>query len=50
MLLPGYFYQLTVNRKANEGIWLDAAGTDILLPARECPATIELGEKLTVFL
>ncbi|MFO7813958.1 MAG: S1-like domain-containing RNA-binding protein [Pelovirga sp.] len=50
MLLPGYYYQLTVARKTHEGTWLDAAGTDILLPLGECPANVEEGEKLTVFL
>jgi predicted RNA-binding protein (virulence factor B family) len=50
MLLPGYYYQLTVTRKTMEGAWLDAAGTEILLPLRECPTHSEEGEKLTVFL
>ncbi|MBD1401198.1 S1 RNA-binding domain-containing protein [Pelovirga terrestris] len=50
MLLPGYYYQLTVIRKTHQGAWLDAAGTEILLPLKECPVNIGDGEKLTVFL
>jgi predicted RNA-binding protein (virulence factor B family) len=50
MLLPGYYYQLTVTRTSNEGIWLDAAGTEILLPRPECPDNQHKGDQLTVFL
>jgi predicted RNA-binding protein (virulence factor B family) len=50
MLLPGYYYQLTITRTSNEGMWLDAAGTDILLPRPECPDNLHKGDQLTVFL
>lgn len=50
MLLPGYYYHLTITQRTNQGTWLDAAGTEILLPLRECPTHSEKGEKLTVFL
>ncbi|MBW6509096.1 MAG: GntR family transcriptional regulator [Desulfuromonadales bacterium] len=50
MLLPGYYYQLSVTRTAGEGIWLDAAGTEILLPRQECPDNLQRGDQLTVFL
>lgn len=50
MLLPGYYYQLTATRTTSEGIWLDAAGTEILLPRKECPDNRQRGDQLTVFL
>jgi len=50
MLLPGYYYQLTITRMTSEGAWLDAAGTEILLPQQECPDNLHKGDQLTVFL
>lgn len=50
MLLPGYYYQLTMARATSEGVWLDAAGTEILLPRRECPDSLPSDGPLTVFL
>jgi uncharacterized protein len=50
MLLPGYYYQLTMTRMTSEGAWLDAAGTEILLPRNECPDNLQSNDQLTVFL
>jgi len=50
MLLPGYYYQLTIIRMTSEGAWLDAAGTEILLPQQECPDNLHKGDQLKVFL
>lgn len=50
MLLPGYYYQLTMTRIISEGVWLDAAGTEILLSRQECPTNVQVGDQLTVFL
>ncbi len=50
MLLPGYYYQLTVTHITNEGIWLDAAGREILLPRLESPPDVQVGDTRTVFL
>lgn len=50
MLLPGYYYQLTATRIADAGVWLDAAGTEILLPRHESPPAVQVGDRLTIFL
>lgn len=50
MLLPGYFYKLTISRIDKTGIWLDGAGADILLPHPESPVGVEAGDKISVFL
>ncbi len=50
MLLAGYYYQLPVIRITSDGAWLDAAGTEIFLPGDACPANLQSGEQLRVFL
>ncbi|MFO7766984.1 MAG: S1-like domain-containing RNA-binding protein [Pelovirga sp.] len=50
MLLPGYYYQLTINRIDSSGVWLDGAGEEILLPHRESPTESQTGDMVTVFL
>lgn len=50
MLLPGYYYHLTVTRIDTAGAWLDAAGEELLLARRECPEELQSGDVVTVFL
>lgn len=50
MLLPGYYYQLTITRTDMSGTWLDAGGEELLLPRRESPAESQIGDVVTVFL
>lgn len=50
MLLPGYYYDLTISRMDSTGAWLDAAGEDILLPHPECPVNAQAGDITNVFL
>lgn len=50
MLLPGYYYHLTITRIATAGVWLDAAGEELLLPRSECPAEPQTGDAVMVFL
>src|SRR6056297_223594 len=50
MLLPGYYYQLTVTRVSENLIFVDAAGTELSLPRHELPDNLKNGDQLTVFL
>lgn len=50
MLVPGYSYTLTAVRYDDQGIWLDAAGKELLLPRHEAPKEIRIGSEVTVFL
>lgn len=50
MLLPGYHYNLKIVRVTAAGLWLDAAGEELLLPQQEAPTNPEAGSEIRVFL
>src|SRR6056297_2038984 len=50
MLQPGYRYQLSVATLDQRGAWLCQEQEKILLPRRQCPAGLEIGQHIEVFL
>jgi predicted RNA-binding protein (virulence factor B family) len=50
MLQPGYRYQLSVATIDQRGAWLCQEQEKILLPRSQCPAGLEIGQKIEVFL
>lgn len=50
MLQPGYRYQLSVTKLDQRGAWLGQEQEKILLPRRQCPAELAIGQQIEVFL
>ncbi|WP_303720842.1 S1 RNA-binding domain-containing protein [Malonomonas rubra] len=49
-MLPGNYYQLSVEKIEPNGAWLSTDGEPAFLPIRECPAGLATGTTLEVFL
>ncbi|MEL6389946.1 MAG: S1-like domain-containing RNA-binding protein [Bacteroidota bacterium] len=50
MIDPGYHYTLTAFNRTGHGMFLtDGFGNEILLPAKNCPADLDEGQKVDVF-
>ncbi|MBE9486180.1 MAG: hypothetical protein IMY82_03300 [Chloroflexi bacterium] len=49
-MLPGYHYQLTVERIDPQGAWLNTDGEQLLLRRRECPGELAPGATIEVFI
>lgn len=50
MITAGSYYTLPVIKIRDFGVYLDAAGTEILLPKRYVPEHISVGTEITVFI
>lgn len=49
-MLPGYHYQLTIERIDPKGAWLLTDEGELLLPRKECPGELASGNSIEVFL
>lgn len=49
-MLPGHYYQLTVEKIEPQGAWLAGDDETVLLPSHECPTGLATGTTLDVFL
>lgn len=50
MLTAGHYYSLAVIKNVDFGVYLDADGTEVLLPKRFVPGGTDIGQTLEVFL
>lgn len=50
MIEAGHYYTLKVVKKVDFGLYLDAEGTEVLLPTRFVPRGLQEGEEVTVFI
>ena len=50
MIEAGHYYKLRVAKKVEFGVYLDAEGTEILLPKRFVPKGLHEGDEIEVFI